>query len=54
MQDEKYTLRRDSTEQFGRVEELIYFYYTNPLPNQEVCLSECYLDHPDYHKVTWS
>ena len=54
MQDKKYTLKKESGEQFNQVEELVYFYYTNPLPGQDVCLSECYLYHPEYHKLTRS
>ncbi|KAL8579026.1 hypothetical protein ACOMHN_035965 [Nucella lapillus] len=51
---EKFTLKRDSGDYFSRVEELIYFYYSHPLPNLEACLVECYVQHPNYHTMRFS
>ncbi|KAK7109335.1 SH3 domain-binding protein 2-like [Littorina saxatilis] len=53
-QDNMYTLKKVSGEPFKRVEELIYYYYSNPLPNVEVCLTDCYLHHPDFDSVSLS
>ena len=51
MQGKKYTLKKESGELFSQVEDLIYYYYSNPLPSQDVYLTECYLHHPDYRML---
>lgn len=55
-QNDKYTLQRTSKNSFNSVEELVYFYYTNFLPNIPVCLTECYAKHRDfpyYLSILW-
>lgn len=51
--DKKFTLKNDSGHYFTRVEELVYFYYDNPLPGQkpEVKLTECYIYHRLYRNL---
>ncbi|PVD30509.1 hypothetical protein C0Q70_09776 [Pomacea canaliculata] len=49
-QDKEYTLQRTSGNWFKTVPELVYFYYTNTLPNIPVCLTECYAHHSSYLK----
>lgn len=53
MDDKKFTLKKDSGHYFNQVEELIYFYYDNPLPGQkpDVYLTECYAQHELYRKL---
>lgn len=47
-ENQKYTLQKTSGNYFNTVPELVYFYYTSTLPNIQVCLTECYIYHPDY------
>lgn len=51
--ENKYALDK-ACPQFERVADLVYHYYDNPLPRVDICLSECYLHHPDYHTLSWS
>ena len=53
-QDKQYSLDKSGKDKFRHVEELIYFYYDNPLPRNTFSLSECYIHHPYYHSLHWT